>query len=140
VTVLLLLLLLLRLLRCMVLTRRLPQAPLLGCCQWLRWMDAALEQVRPRAATAAAAAFQSGLKGEAGYGYWGLQRLIHYETACQAGHIEHMQHCGSTAVTAAAATTAGKRGPLTQQLQMLYAALVEADVAAGRDAAWDDDS
>lgn len=32
----------------------------------------------------------------------------------------------------------GKRGPLTQQLQVLYAALVEADVAAGREAAWDD--
>lgn len=36
-------------------------------------------------------------------------------------------------------TQTGKRGPLTQQLQLLYAALVEADVAAGRDAAWDDD-
>jgi hypothetical protein len=35
---------------------------------------------------------------------------------------------------------AGTRGPLTQQLQVLYAALVEADVAAGRDAAWDDEA
>lgn len=32
----------------------------------------------------------------------------------------------------------GKRGPLTQQLQQLYTALVEADVAGGREGAWED--
>jgi hypothetical protein len=33
----------------------------------------------------------------------------------------------------------GKRGPLTQQLQVLYTALVEADIAAGRDADWEEE-
>jgi hypothetical protein len=37
-----------------------------------------------------------------------------------------------------ALSTPGKRGALTQQLQVLYAALVDADVAAGRGAAYDD--
>ncbi len=33
----------------------------------------------------------------------------------------------------------GRRGPLTETLQQLYAGLVEADVAGGRDACWEDE-
>jgi hypothetical protein len=51
----------------------------------------------------------------------------------QAGHMAYVQSffmCTST--------LNGKRGPLTQQLQQLYTAMVEADVAGGREGAWED--
>lgn len=63
------------------------------------------------------------------------------DTLQLAGCLSHQpdRHMLTHMCAAAATAAAGKRGPLTQQLQVLYAALVEADVAAGREAAWDDD-